>query len=119
MGLVEGFGLPVVERVVTVLVIACPHALGLAVLLVVAINTSMAARNGMLVRDRIAMEEARNLDTIVFDKTGTLTEGEQGVVDIATTDGWDEDGVLTLMAAAEGDSEHMIAAEVSPLGWFV
>jgi P-type Cu2+ transporter len=111
-GLVEGFGLPVVERVVTVLVIACPHALGLAVPLVVAINTSMAARSGMLVRDRIAMEEARNLDTIVFDKTGTLTKGEQGVVNIATTDGWDEDGVLMFMAAAEGDSEHMIAAAI-------
>jgi P-type Cu2+ transporter len=107
-----GFGLPVVERVVTVLVIACPHALGLAVPLVVAINTSMAASNGMLIRDRIAMEEARNLDTIVFDKTGTLTKGEQGVVDIATTDGWDEDEVLAVMAAAEGDSEHMIAEAI-------
>ncbi|MFC5280041.1 heavy metal translocating P-type ATPase [Halorubrum rubrum] len=111
-GLAEGFGLSVVERVVTVLVIACPHALGLAVPLVVAINTSLAARNGMLVRDRIAMEEARNLDTIVFDKTGTLTKGEQGIVDIATTDGWNEDDVLTLMAAAEGDSEHMIATAI-------
>jgi len=74
----------VIERVVTVLVIACPHALGLAIPLVVAINTSLAARNGMLVRDRIAMERARTLDTVVFDKTGTLTEGEQGVVDIET-----------------------------------
>ncbi|MFP9190397.1 heavy metal translocating P-type ATPase [Natronosalvus vescus] len=107
-----GFGLPVVERVVTVLVIACPHALGLAVPLVVAINTSMAAKNGMLVRDRIAMEEARNLDTIVFDKTGTLTEGEQGVVDVATTTDWDEDELLAVMAAAEADSEHMIAAAI-------
>jgi Cu2+-exporting ATPase len=107
-----GFGLPVIERVVTVLVIACPHALGLAVPLVVAINTSMAASNGMLVRDRIAMEEARNLDTIVFDKTGTLTKGEQGIVDVATTTGWDEDDVLRLMAAAEGDSEHMIATAI-------
>ncbi|MCU4972142.1 heavy metal translocating P-type ATPase [Halobacteria archaeon AArc-m2/3/4] len=107
-----GFGLPVVERVVTVLVIACPHALGLAVPLVVAINTSMAARNGMLVRDRIAMEQARNLDTVVFDKTGTLTAGEQGVVDVATVDGWTEDDVLTLAAAVEGDSEHMIAQAI-------
>ncbi|ELY55039.1 heavy metal translocating P-type ATPase [Natronolimnohabitans innermongolicus] len=107
-----GFGLPVVERVVTVLVIACPHALGLAVPLVVAINTSMAARNGMLVRDRIAMEQARNLDTVVFDKTGTLTEGEQGVVEIAATDDWDEGDVLTLAAAVEGDSEHMIAQAI-------
>lgn len=107
-----GFGLPVVERVVTVLVIACPHALGLAVPLVVAINTTMAANNGMLIRDRIAMEEARNLDTIVFDKTGTLTKGEQGVVDIETTTGWDEDQVLSLMAAVESDSEHMIAEAI-------
>ncbi|WP_254766028.1 heavy metal translocating P-type ATPase [Salinilacihabitans rarus] len=107
-----GFGLTTVERVVTVLVIACPHALGLAVPLVVAINTTMAANNGMLVRDRIAMEEARNLDTIVFDKTGTLTEGEQGVVDVATTGEWDEDELLAVMAAAEGDSEHVIAAAI-------
>ncbi|WIV66785.1 heavy metal translocating P-type ATPase [Natrialbaceae archaeon AArc-T1-2] len=107
-----GFGLAVVERVVTVLVIACPHALGLAVPLVVAINTSMAAREGMLVRDRIAMEQARTLDTVVFDKTGTLTEGEHGVVDVATTDGWDEDDVIALAAAAEGDSEHMIAQAI-------
>ena len=107
-----GFGLPVVERVVTVLVIACPHALGLAVPLVVAINTSMAARNGMLIRDRIAMESARNLDTIVFDKTGTLTAGEQGVVDVAATAGWEGDAVLATMAGAERDSEHMIATAV-------
>lgn len=107
-----GFGLSVVERVVTVLVIACPHALGLAVPLVVAINTTMAARNGMLIRDRIAMEEARNLDTIVFDKTGTLTKGEQGVVEVATTAGWDEDEMLAVMAAAERDSEHMIAEAI-------
>jgi P-type Cu2+ transporter len=107
-----GFGLPVVERVVTVLVIACPHALGLAVPLVVAINTTMAANNGMLIRDRIAMEEARNLDTVVFDKTGTLTKGEQGVVDIETVGDRTVDDVLALMAAAEGDSEHMIAAAI-------
>ncbi len=107
-----GFGLPVVERVVTVLVIACPHALGLAVPLVVAINTSMAARNGMLVRDRIAMEAARNVDVVVFDKTGTLTEGEQGVVDLETVEGWSGDEALTVAAAAEGDSEHVIAQAI-------
>jgi len=107
-----GFGLPVVERVVTVLVIACPHALGLAVPLVVAINTTMAASNGMIVRDRIAMEQARELDTVVFDKTGTLTEGEQGVVEIATAERWDDEDVLALAAAAEGDSEHMIAQAI-------
>lgn len=106
------FNATVIERVVTVLVIACPHALGLAIPLVVAINTSLAARNGMLVRDRIAMEEARNLDAIIFDKTGTLTEGEHGVVDIATIDGVDEDDALALAAAVESDSEHMIARAI-------
>lgn len=89
-----GFGLSVVERVVTVLVIACPHALGLAVPLVVAINTTLAANNGMLIRDRIAMEEARHLDTIVFDKTGTLTKGEQGVVEIKPTADRDKDEIF-------------------------
>ena len=107
-----GFGLTTIQRVVTVLVIACPHALGLAVPLVVAINTTMAARNGMLIRDRIAMEEARNLDIIVFDKTGTLTKGEQGVVDVLTVKGWEEDELLAIMAAAERDSEHMIAQAI-------
>ncbi|QLC35418.1 copper-translocating P-type ATPase (plasmid) [Halarchaeum sp. CBA1220] len=106
------FDATVIERVVTVLVIACPHALGLAIPLVVAINTSLAARNGMLVRDRIAMEESRNLDAIIFDKTGTLTEGEHGVVDMATVDGVDEDDALALAAAVESDSEHMIARAI-------
>ncbi|WP_276256448.1 heavy metal translocating P-type ATPase [Halomontanus rarus] len=106
------FDAAVIERVVTVLVIACPHALGLAIPLVVAINTSLAARNGMLVRDRIAMEEARNLDAIIFDKTGTLTEGEHGVVGVATADGTDEQEALALAAAVEGDSEHMIARAI-------
>ena len=107
-----GFGLSTIQRVVTVLVIACPHALGLAVPLVVAINTTMAARNGMLIRDRIAMEEARNLDVIVFDKTGTLTKGEQGVVEVVTAEEWDEDELIAIMAAAERDSEHMIAQAI-------
>ncbi|ELY63525.1 copper-translocating P-type ATPase [Natrinema versiforme JCM 10478] len=106
------FNATVIERVVTVLVIACPHALGLAIPLVVAINTSLAARNGMLVRDRIAMEDARNLDAIIFDKTGTLTEGEHGVVDMATVDSVDEDDALALAAAVESDSEHMIARAI-------
>ncbi len=106
------FNATVIERVVTVLVIACPHALGLAIPLVVAINTSLAARNGMLVRDRIAMEEARNLDAIIFDKTGTLTEGEHGVVDMATVEGVTEDDALALAAAVESDSEHMIARAI-------
>ncbi|WP_436901732.1 heavy metal translocating P-type ATPase [Halovenus halobia] len=106
------FNATVIERVVTVLVIACPHALGLAIPLVVAINTSLAARNGMLVRDRIAMEQARNLDTIIFDKTGTLTEGEHGVVGMETVDGVGEDDALALAAAVESDSEHMIARAI-------
>ncbi|GGN94784.1 heavy metal translocating P-type ATPase [Haloarcula pellucida] len=83
----SGLNIGVLERVVTVLVVACPHALGLAVPLVVAINTSTAAENGILVRDRIAMEEARNLDTVMFDKTGTLTKGEQGVVGVSVASG--------------------------------
>ncbi|SFP89002.1 Cu2+-exporting ATPase [Halolamina pelagica] len=110
--LVVSFNATVIERVVTVLVIACPHALGLAIPLVVAINTSLAAQNGMLVRDRIAMEEARNLDAIIFDKTGTLTEGEHGVVDMATVDGVDAEDALALAAAVESDSEHMIARAI-------
>ncbi|EMA05152.1 copper-translocating P-type ATPase [Haloferax mediterranei ATCC 33500] len=107
-----GSNITVLERVVTVLVIACPHALGLAVPLVVAINTSTAAQNGMLVRDRIAMEEARNLDTVMFDKTGTLTKGEQGVVGVQTTEVWDEKRVFEIAAGVESDSEHMIARAI-------
>ncbi|WP_227378048.1 copper-translocating P-type ATPase [Haladaptatus halobius] len=107
-----GFNVEVIERMVTVLVIACPHALGLAIPLVVAINTSLAAQNGMLIRDRIAMEEAREVDVIVFDKTGTLTEGEQGVVAVETVPGTDEDEALALTAAVEGDSEHIIARAI-------
>ncbi len=107
--IVTTFGGAVIERTVTVLVIACPHALGLAIPLVVAINTSLAARNGMLIRDRIAMERARELDTVIFDKTGTLTEGEHGVVDSATVAGLATDDALALATAVERDSEHMIA----------
>lgn len=110
--IVQSFDVTVIERVVTVLVIACPHALGLAIPLVVAINTSLAARNGMLIRDRIAMEQARELDVVVFDKTGTLTKGEQGVVAVETTTGTDEDEALALTAAVEGDSEHMVARAI-------
>lgn len=104
-----GFELDVLERAVTVLVIACPHALGLAVPLVVAISTSQGARNGILVRDRLALEEARLIDTVIFDKTGTLTEGEFGVVNMATANGWDEEQALAVALAVEGDSEHLIA----------
>ncbi len=104
-----GLQLEVLERVVTVLVIACPHALGLAIPLVVAISTSIGARNGILVRDRLALEEAREIDTVIFDKTGTLTEGRFGVADMATAESWDADRALALAAAVEGDSEHPIA----------
>jgi Cu2+-exporting ATPase len=98
-----------VERLVTVLVIACPHALGLAIPLVIAISTGLGARSGLLVRDRRGLEEARNLDTVVFDKTGTLTLGEQRVVQITTADGLSEDDALRLAAAVERDSEHPVA----------
>jgi len=104
-----GFNVEVLKRTVTVLVTACPHALGLAIPLVVAISTAMGAENGILVRDRLALEEARKLDVIVFDKTGTLTEGKFGIVAIESADGKDAEEVLALAAAVEGDSEHLIA----------
>ena len=104
-----GFNAEVIARVATVLVIACPHALGLAVPLVVAITTSMSARNGILVRDRLALEKARLIDIVAFDKTGTLTRGEFGVVGMKTVGPWTEDQALSLAAAIEGDSEHTIA----------
>jgi Cu2+-exporting ATPase len=107
-----GFDLFTLERVVSVLVIACPHALGLAVPLVVAISTTSAARNGILVRNRLALESARQIDVIIFDKTGTLTKGEQGVVAIKTADGVKEDQALARTAAIEGDSEHVIARAI-------
>eukprot|EP00873_Tetraselmis_striata_P031018 jgi/Tetstr1/451282/TSEL_038318.t1 len=98
-----------VTRVVTVLVIACPHALGLAVPLVTAISTTLGARNGLLIRDRRGLEEARNLDTVVFDKTGTLTLGSHRVVEIVAAKENDPDTVLSLATAVERDSEHPIA----------
>lgn len=97
------------ERVVSVLVVACPHALGLAIPLVIAISTTLSARNGILVRDRLALEAARYLDVVVFDKTGTLTRGEQGLVAIAAAEGTTEQEALVLAAAVEGDSEHPLA----------
>lgn len=98
-----------VERLVTVLVIACPHALGLAIPLVIAISTTLAAHNGLLVRDRRGLEEARLVNAVVFDKTGTLTRGAFGVVNIATADRLSADEALRLAAAVERDSEHTIA----------
>ncbi len=107
-----GFNVDTVARVATVLVIACPHALGLAIPLVVAITTSLGAQNGILVRDRLALEAARHVNVVVFDKTGTLTKGEFGVVDRVTVDNRDQDEALALAAAIEGDSEHTIARAI-------
>jgi Cu2+-exporting ATPase len=98
-----------IERMVTVMVVACPHALGLAVPLVVAVSTSLSAGNGLLIRDRAAFERARNLNTVVFDKTGTLTEGRFGVSDIVLLTAGDENQELAYAAAAEIQSEHPIA----------
>jgi Cu2+-exporting ATPase len=98
-----------IVRVVTVLVIACPHALGLAVPLVVAISTTLGARSGLLVRDRRGLEEARRLDTVIFDKTGTLTLGEFRVVEMTVAEGLSEDEALRVAAGVESESEHAIA----------
>jgi Cu2+-exporting ATPase len=98
-----------VERVVSVLVVACPHALGLAVPLVIAISTTLGARSGLLVRDRRGLEEARHLTTVVFDKTGTLTRGEFRVVDVATDGTINATEALRIAAGVERDSEHTIA----------
>jgi Cu2+-exporting ATPase len=101
-----------VERTVTVLVIACPHALGLAIPLVIAISTAMSARGGILVKDRLALERTRLVDTVLFDKTGTLTKGAPAVTGTAAVAGRDADRVLALAAAAESDSEHPLARAV-------
>jgi Cu2+-exporting ATPase len=101
-----------VERLVTVLVIACPHALGLAVPLVIAISTTLGARSGLLVRDRRGLEEARQLDAVVFDKTGTLTLGEHRVVGIRVAGGLTEADALRLAAAVEQDAEHPVARAI-------
>jgi len=101
-----------VTRTVTVLVIACPHALGLAIPLVIAISTERAARAGILIKDRLALEQMRTVDVVLFDKTGTLTKGEPAVVDVATTDGVDRDALLVLAAAVESESEHPIARAI-------
>ena len=100
------------ERMVTVMVIACPHALGLAVPLVVAVSTSLAARNGLLIRDRAAFERARDLNAVVFDKTGTLTEGRFGVSDLVLLQDGDETTALRLAASVESQSQHPIATGI-------
>lgn len=99
-----------IERAVSVMVIACPHALGLAVPLVVAVSTAIAATNGLLIRDRAAFERSRNIDAIIFDKTGTLTQGKFGVTDTLTFDSAiSKDDVLSYAGAVEAHSEHPIA----------
>ena len=102
----------VVARVITVLVIACPHALGLAIPLVVSIATERAARSGVLITDRLALEAMRTVDVVLFDKTGTLTRGTPVVTGVEPADGWTADEVLRLAAAAESDSEHPLARAV-------
>ena len=97
------------ERMVTVMVIACPHALGLAVPLVVAMITAISARNGLLIRKRTQFENARNIDTVVFDKTGTLTKGRFGVSDVISFGDWSRDDLLRRAASIEQNSEHTIA----------
>ena len=101
-----------VIRTITVLVIACPHALGLAIPLVVSIATERAARGGVLIKDRLALESMRTVGAVLFDKTGTLTKGEPTVTTIATAGGFAEDTVLALAAAAESDSEHPLARAI-------
>ena len=100
-----GFAL---ERAVTVLIIACPHALGLAIPLVVSISTMLSARNGLLIRERLALESARKLDVVLFDKTGTLTKGEHGVTNIWATQGYTENDIIHLTASLEQNSEHIV-----------
>ncbi|MBA3688739.1 MAG: heavy metal translocating P-type ATPase, partial [Chloroflexi bacterium] len=99
-------------RTATVLVIACPHALGLAIPLVIAISTTLGARNGLLVKDRLALERAKDLEIVIFDKTGTLTRGEPVIAAVVASPGHEETVVLALAAAVEADSEHPLAKAV-------
>ena len=101
-----------VIRTVTVLVIACPHALGLAIPLVISISTATSARAGILVKDRLALERMRTVDAVLFDKTGTLTKGNHAVTGHTAIEGWDPEEVLALAAAVEGDSEHPVARAI-------
>ena len=101
-----------VVRTVTVLVIACPHALGLAIPLVISLSTAVSAKAGILVKDRLALERMRSIDTVLFDKTGTLTKGAHVVTGVAATGELDEGGVLRLAGAVESDSEHPLARAI-------
>ncbi len=109
-GFVGGVGTAfILERIVSVLIIACPHALGLAIPLVTSISTSKAANAGLLIKQRMALESARNIDVILFDKTGTLTTGDQGVVDVISDD---KKEFLSIVSSIEKDSEHPIAKSI-------
>lgn len=111
--LVAGRGLEfAMERMVTVLVIACPHALGLAIPLVTSISTTIGAKNGLLVKQRMALESARNIDLVLFDKTGTLTKGEQAVVDVWPSSGQTENSVLHIAGSVEKSSEHSLGQAI-------
>ena len=103
-----------ITNTVTVLVIACPHALGLAIPLVIAISTAVSAKAGILVKDRIALERMRSIATVLFDKTGTLTKGAHVVTEVARTDEFDNDRVLGTAAAVEAGSEHTSRGRSSP-----
>ncbi len=111
LGLGETFAFAL-ERMVTVMVITCPHALGLAVPLVVAVSTKLTAQNGLLIRDRAAFERARNLNAVIFDKTGTLTEGKFSVSDVIALSDFSETDVLTWAVSLESQSQHPIAQGV-------
>ncbi len=102
-----------IERAVTVMVITCPHALGLAIPLVVAVSTSLAAKSGVLVRNRQAFERAKDLQAVVFDKTGTLTQGKFGVTDVIPLSGFNEDDIIAIAASLEANSEHPIAKGIA------
>jgi Cu2+-exporting ATPase len=104
-------------RAATVLVIACPHALGLAIPLVIAISTTLGARNGLLVKDRVALERARELDLIIFDKTGTLTRGEPVLAGMSAIPGVEESALLAMAAGVEADSEHPLARAIVRAAW--
>jgi len=109
----QGFNFAL-ERMVTVMVITCPHALGLAVPLVVAVSTGLAARNGLLIRNRAAFEKARNIQAVIFDKTGTLTYGRFGVTDIVVQDNkWNEEEIRRYAASLESYSEHPVAKAIA------
>ncbi|MGI8983015.1 MAG: heavy metal translocating P-type ATPase [Acidimicrobiales bacterium] len=107
-----GDGNEAVVRVVTVLVISCPHALGLAIPLTTSLSSAMAARNGILIKDRLALEASRSIDAVLFDKTGTLTKGEHVVIGVAASAGHTDSDILRIGGAVEGDSEHPLARAI-------